>query len=104
MNNWVSIEWFDSLAVSNGTVTSDAGSLDASTNPWSSAVGSSTNALDDSGMGTDSWSSGMGSSADTAGGSGVIPPISTASDYWLRNENNSVITDETGAGFSLEGI
>lgn len=83
MNNWVSIEWFDSLAVSNGTVTSDAGSLDASTNPWSSAVGSS---------------------ADTAGGSGVIPPISTASDYWLRNENNSVITDETGAGFSLEGI
>lgn len=95
MNNWVSIEWFDSLAVSNGTATSDAGSLDASTNPWSSAVGSSTNALDDSGM---------GSSADTAGGSGVIPPISTASDYWLRNENNSVITDETGAGFSLEGI
>jgi hypothetical protein len=40
----------------------------------------------------------------TTPGSGTTPPIVLTTDYWLRDEDNKVITNQNNEGISLEGL
>ena len=82
---WTDLQWFDSVpsgSSSRATQVVDVGELGTSTAPWS-------------GSGS--------SSSEGGGGTGSTPSISIGTDYWLRDENNEVIADENGEGYSLEG-
>ena len=99
---WTDLQWFDSVpsgSSSRATQVVDAGELGTSATPWSGS-GSSTG-----GSGGSSETSATDDSVVTTpdGGTGSTPPISIGTDYWLRDENNEVITDENGEGYSLEG-
>jgi hypothetical protein len=38
------------------------------------------------------------------GGPSTPPPITLLTDYWLRDQTNEVITDQSGAAVSLQGL
>lgn len=80
--NWVSKMWFgaaDTGAVAGSTEVVDAGEVAQS-------------------------GSGAASTKEVSTGSGSLPAIRVAIDYWLRDKNGEVLTDETGEGLSLEGL
>ena len=82
---WTDLQWFDSVPSGSSSLATqvvDVGELGTSTAPWS-------------GSGS--------SSSEGGGGTGSTPSISIGTDYWLRDENNEVIADENGEGYSLEG-
>lgn len=68
-------------AADTATGGGDGGQLPPTTNPW-----------------------GSGTTTGSTPGSGGVPPIITGIDYWLRDENNEVITDQNGEPISLEGL
>lgn len=86
MTTWTSKQPFTGSeigATSSGTTTtSDGGSLLPTTNPWSGESGGS----------------------GVSDGSGTTPGIILATDYWLRDEDGAVITDEDGNWLSLEDL
>lgn len=58
------------------------------------------------GSSSDPYSSGGSESNGSPYGNGgaVMPPIVLLTDYWLRDQNNAIISDENSAGISLEGL
>ena len=100
---WTDLQWFASVtsgSSSGATQVVDVGELGTSATPWSGSNPSS---------GGSSGSSSEASTTDDSvvttpdGGTGSTPSISIGTDYWLRDENNEVIADENGEGYSLEG-
>lgn len=90
MTKWADIQWFTgTTSAASGTTVVDAGELGTSSSPWTDSSASS--------------HSSESSTTDPTGGSGSTPSITIGIDYWLRDENGEVITDELGAGYSLEG-
>ena len=80
--NWVSKMWFgvaDIGSVAGSTAVVDTGEVPQ-------AGGSTTSA------------------SEISTGSGSLPVIQIAADYWLRDEYGEVLTAETGEGLSLEGL
>lgn len=43
-------------------------------------------------------------SQSDSGGSGVTPTISIITNYYVRLENNAILTDENGLAYSIEGL
>lgn len=99
---WADLQWFASVvggSSSGATQVVDVGELGTSATPWSGSSSSSGGSSGSSETATTEDST----ATDPTGGTGSTPTISIGTDYWLRDENNEVITDENGEGYSLEG-
>ena len=100
---WADLQWFASVvggSSSGATQVVDVGELGTSATPWS---GSNPSSGGSSGSSSETSTTDDSITTSPAGGTGSTPTISIGTDYWLRDENNEVITDENGEGYSLEG-
>lgn len=103
MTQWSDLQWFASVtsgSSSGATQVIDVGELGTSATPWS---GSNSSSGGSSGSSSETSTADDSITTSPAGGTGSTPPISIGADYWLRDENNEVITDDVGEGYSLEG-
>ena len=103
MTQWTDLQWFKAISggsSSGATQVVDVGELGTSATPWS---GSSSSSGGSSGSSSETSTTDDSITTSPAGGTGSTPSISVGTDYWLRDENNEVITDDVGEGYSLEG-